>query len=165
MNLKHMESLKRDFGVKQNELQKKVHLEERWGLFHAETREHEIAMRDASQSEDLLESHTARAAAGLDSGAKGIQSPVVSDVEPAGIDAEARPKGYTPEEEKSPVNTELVEGRVLARLERDENGLQITLITHSAKDQQLLNRFRRKYARIAEDRGSRCASIRVERRK
>jgi hypothetical protein len=99
---------------------------------------------------------------------KVVQSPVTSQFEASSEprqEAQASVAKDTADEAKLPVITELVEGRVFARLQRDGDSLHITLITQSVKDQQLLNRFRRKYARIAQDQGSRNASIRVERRR
>jgi len=165
---KQMESLREEVGLKEKDLQKKAHLEERWRVFHDETRGREVAIREAMQAEDLMESHTIRAATGADNLFRPTQSFIPSDIGATSMQSnkeECRGAEGAQEEGKLPVITELVEGRVIARLQREGDSLQIILITHSLKDQQLLSHFRKKYQRIVEKHGNGNASIRVERRK
>lgn len=165
IKVKQMESLRQEVESKKKEFQKKATLEEQWRVLHDETRGNEIAVREALQAEDLIESYAIRTAIGPAAPLRSTLPPTADDSEAIGAEDQPRSGGGTNKEDRLPVITELVEGRVLARLDREGSNLCITLITHSFKDQQLLNHFRRKYARIVERDGARNASIKVERRK
>jgi hypothetical protein len=166
---KELEILRHEVAFRQKALQRKVHLEQRWGSLNDEIRRQETSAKEAVQAEDMIESHTVHAAICVGNVMKATSSFVVSEAGvpgPSRGDDQSGSAGDMDQEKKLPVIAELVEGRVLARLERGEgDSLQIILITHSLKDQQLLNNFKRKYERIAEERGKRNASIRVERKK
>lgn len=160
-------TLQREVGIKQKELQKSMHLEERWRLLHAETRGRESAVRGAIQSEDLIESRIIRTTPGIENLTQVAHLPISFHVDAESNhrqDSRAKVTKETAEEANLPVITELVEGRVHARVQKEGDSLQITLITQSLRDQQVLSHFRRKYSRIAQEQGSRGALIRVERR-
>ena len=156
--MKKMQVLQSNIELKKSELQKNIHLKEQWCLLHSETLDRELATKETKQFEELIESRLIRSNTACNSLTIDTQKAADSEAEVRET-KQSNDKHCCGEEMKPPIIAELVEGRILIKLLKEGDNLHLTLITNSLKDQRLLRRFSKKYARMSQNNVASNSSI------